>query len=239
MAERRMFAKTIVTSDAFLDMPLSARCLYFSLGMLADDDGFVNSPKSVMRQVGATLDDIRILISKKFIIEFEDGVIAIKHWRINNFLRRDRHNETKYKDHAAEIKVDENGSYTLNGDGTPLVDIWLTNGTPSDDQRSTEVSVGKDSIGEDSVDKDNDITTIPSSSPFLPSRESASTTPPHFLEVFRYLREELKVENWATEGDRFFKYNEKRGWDCLPNWKEAASRWVDRIDEHRGERKDG
>ena len=133
-AERRMFAKTIVLSDAFLDMPLSARCLYFTLGMLADDDGFVNSPKSVMRQCGASEDDLRVLISKKFVLTFESGVIVIKHWRINNYLRNDRYNGTKYVEEMESLQVNENGSYSL---GIP------SNGIPS---------IGKDSIGKDSIE---------------------------------------------------------------------------------------
>ena len=113
MAERRMFAKTIVLSDAFLDMPLSARCLYFTFGMLADDDGFLNSPKSVMRQCGACEDDIKLLIAKKFILPFESGVIVIKHWRINNYLRADRKSDTKYLDELGRLTVEENGAYSL------------------------------------------------------------------------------------------------------------------------------
>ena len=111
MAERRMFAKTIVLSDAFLDMPLSARCLYFTLGMLADDDGFVNSPKSIMRQAGASTDDMNILLAKKFILAFDSGVIVIKHWRINNYLRNDRYTETKYIEEKQHLDIDKNGTY--------------------------------------------------------------------------------------------------------------------------------
>ena len=92
MAERRMFAKTIVLSDEFLDMPLGARCLYMTMGMMADDDGFVNNAKTIIRMTGATNDDLKVLIAKKFILPFEDGVIVIKHWRINNYLRNDRYN---------------------------------------------------------------------------------------------------------------------------------------------------
>lgn len=114
MAERRMFAKTIVLSDAFLDMPLGARCLYMTMGMLADDDGFVNNPKSIMRQSGATTDDLRILIEKKFIIPFESGVIVIKHWRINNYLQKDRYQETKYIEEKSQLQIDEKGAYTSN-----------------------------------------------------------------------------------------------------------------------------
>lgn len=114
MAERRMFAKTIVLSDAFLDMPLGARCLYMTMGMLADDDGFVNNPKSIMRQSGATTDDLKILIEKKFIIPFESGVIVIKHWRINNYLQKDRYQETKYIEEKSQLQIDEKGAYTSN-----------------------------------------------------------------------------------------------------------------------------
>ena len=96
MAEKRMFAKSIVLSDAFLDMPMSARCLYFTMGMLADDDGFVSAPKSIMRQCGASQDDMAILIQKRYVLAFESGVIVIKHWRINNYLRQDRYSETTF-----------------------------------------------------------------------------------------------------------------------------------------------
>lgn len=112
MAERRMFAKTIVLSDAFLDMPLSARCLYFTLGMLADDDGFVNNPKSIMRQAGASLDDMNLLIGKRFILTFDSGIIVIKHWRIHNYIQKDRYKESKYIEEKATLIVDEKGAYT-------------------------------------------------------------------------------------------------------------------------------
>ena len=138
MAERRMFAKTIVLSDAFLDMPMSARCLYFTLGMLADDDGFVNAPRSIMRQCGASDDDMKLLIAKKFALVFDSGVIVIKHWRINNYLRNDRYTETKYGEEKASLSLDENGAYTQHG---------IPAGIPS----SGIPSIGKDSIGKDSI----------------------------------------------------------------------------------------
>ena len=115
MAERRMFAKTIVLSDAFLDMPLSARCLYFTLGMLADDDGFVNSPKSIMRQAGASTDDLNLLMAKRFILNFDSGVIVIKHWRIHNYIQKDRYQETKYLEEKSELCIDSKGAYTTTG----------------------------------------------------------------------------------------------------------------------------
>lgn len=111
MAERRMFAKSIVLSDAFLDMPMSARCLYFTLGMFADDDGFVGSPKSIMRQCGATIDDLKILLAKRFVLGFDSGVIVIKHWRMNNYLQNDRHRSTTYVEEMQTLTLDSKGAY--------------------------------------------------------------------------------------------------------------------------------
>ena len=142
MAERRMFAKTIVLSDAFLDMPMSARCLYFTLGMLADDDGFVNAPRSIMRQCGASDDDMKLLVAKKFALLFDSGVIVIKHWRINNYLRNDRYTETKYGEEKATLSLDENGAYTQHG---------IPGGIPAGIPNSGIPSIGKDSIGKDSI----------------------------------------------------------------------------------------
>lgn len=119
MAERRMFAKTIVLSDAFLDMPLSARCLYFTLGMLADDDGFVNSPKSIMRQAGASTDDLNLLMAKRFILAFDSGVVVIKHWRIHNLIQKDRYKETKYLEEKGELYIDAKGAYTTSYGALP------------------------------------------------------------------------------------------------------------------------
>lgn len=113
MAERRMFAKTIIDSDAFLDMPLSTQALYFHLSMRADDEGFINNPKKIMRVINASEDDFKVLIGKKFIIPFESGIVVIKHWKIHNYIRSDRLKETVYKNEKKEIIEKENGSYSL------------------------------------------------------------------------------------------------------------------------------
>jgi len=112
MAERRMFTQKIVDSDAFLDMPLSAQALYFHLNMRADDDGFVNNPKRIQRTVCASEDDLKLLILKRFLICFENGVIVIKHWRMHNSLRKDRYSPTQYQDEFARLGIKDNGAYT-------------------------------------------------------------------------------------------------------------------------------
>lgn len=143
MAERRMFARSIVESDAFLDMPLSARCLYFALGMDADDDGFVGNPKSVMRQSSATQDDLKLLIAKRYILSFDSGVVVIKHWRINNYLRNDRYKPTTYVEELKTLTLDNKGAYTEIKDGIP-------HGIPTVYQMDTQYSIGKyrDSMNE-------------------------------------------------------------------------------------------
>lgn len=112
MAQRRMFSPQIIDSDAFLDMPTSAQSLYFHLGMRADDDGFVGNPKRIMKTVGGNEDDLKILIGKRFVLVFETGVIVIKHWRINNLVRKDWYKETVYLEEKNQLRIKENGSYT-------------------------------------------------------------------------------------------------------------------------------
>lgn len=110
-----MFAKTIIDSDAFIDMPLSTQALYFHLSMRADDEGFINNPKKIQRMVGATEDDLKLLIAKNFIITFESGVIVIKHWKIHNYIRADRLTKTAYEEEKMLLTTKDNGSYTLIG----------------------------------------------------------------------------------------------------------------------------
>ena len=139
MAERRMFAKTIIDSDAFLDMPLSTQALYFHLSMRADDDGFINNSKKIQRMIGASDDDLKLLMAKRFIIPFDSGVVVIKHWKIHNYIQSDRYKETVYQEEKALLRVKDNKAYTLDciQDGYSL---------------ETQVRIGKDSIDKDSID---------------------------------------------------------------------------------------
>ena len=154
MAERRCFSNKIVGSDAFLEMPLSSQALYFQLGMAADDDGFVNSPKRLVRYVGASEDDFKLLIAKRFIFYFEEGVVVIKHWRMHNSLKNDRLKLPQYPEVASRIYIKANKSYTDNpmeGESSLLevkskkvlvensvensVESWIPNGFQMDSQK--------------------------------------------------------------------------------------------------------
>ena len=157
MAERRMFAKTIIDSDAFLDMPLSTQALYFHLSMRADDEGFINNPKKIKRMIGASDDDLKLLIAKNFVIPFESGVVVIKHWRIHNYIRADRLIKTVYKDERGMLDIKENGAYTFGGHMS--VKCQSTDGQLTDTCQSTDGQVpvkcqhrlGKDRLGKDSI----------------------------------------------------------------------------------------
>ena len=209
MAERRMFAKTIVLSDAFLDMPLSARCLYFTLGMFADDDGFVNAPKAIMRQCGASEDDLKLLIAKKFIIIFESGVIVIKHWRINNYLRNDRYQETKYSDEKTLLSINQNGAYTLSEHSEEIPGI-PNSGIPN--SVDTQNRLGKDSIGKDSIGNNK----RPSGHVFVK---------PSVDDVKAYCEE----RNNGIDAEAFIDFYESKGWkigkDSMKDWKAAVRNW--------------
>jgi len=147
MAEKRMFSQKITRSDAFLAMPTSARLLYYDLSMDADDDGFVDRPKSIMRLTGASDDDLAVLIAKSFVIPFDNGICVIKHWRINNYIRGDRYKETNYLELKNKLSVKDNGSYTLK----------CNSGIPSDNQVTTKWEHRVDKVSIDKIRLDKNI----------------------------------------------------------------------------------
>lgn len=157
MANKRMFTMHIVDSDAFLDMPLSTQALYFHLNMRADDDGFIGNPKRIQRLIGASEDDLKILVAKRFVLAFEDGVIVIKHWRMHNTIRKDRYTPTAYQEELSELLLKGNSSYSfttgnqLATNWQPMVttdigldiDIDIDKDIDIDNSTSDEVNAGK------------------------------------------------------------------------------------------------
>ena len=148
MAEKRMFSKQIIDSDAFLEMPLSTQALYFHLSMRADDDGFLNNAKKVMKIIGANQNDYDLLVAKSFVIQFEDGICVIKHWRINNYLRKDRYTETIYQDEKAMLTIQPNGRYSLKDSS---YDDDLPLGIPLVDQSDTQNRIDKNREEKNSI----------------------------------------------------------------------------------------
>lgn len=159
MAERRMFTQKIIDSDAFLDMPLSTQSLYFHLNMRADDDGFVNNPKKIVRMIGASEDDFRVLIAKNFVLTFESGIIVIKHWKMHNYIQKDRYKPTVYADEKAMLDTKDNGAYTRCIQDGYSLDTQVSKGKSRESIESVEASgnVYGDVNENDTVDVDNSV----------------------------------------------------------------------------------
>lgn len=214
MAERRMFAKTIIDSDAFLEMPITSQLLYFHMSMRADDDGFVNKPKSIMRMIGCKDDDLMLLFGKKFLIPFESGVVVIKHWKIHNYIRKDTYTETKYKEEKSTLEMDENNAYCI-AEVSPLQlrDDCVT--CTSTQDRLGQVSAGKDSVGKD-IEED------------APPTRHKRFIPPTVDEVRAYCQERGN----SIDPQRFVDHYTSNGWIVgktkMKDWKAAVRTWEQR-----------
>ena len=221
MADRRMFSKTIIDSDDFLDMPLSTQALYFHLSMRADDDGFLNNARKIMRTIGANQNDYDLLVAKAFIIQFEDGICVIKHWRINNYLRADRYKKTVYQEEYNMLTVRENGRYSLieNPDETALSDVGIPVGIPV-------VYPGKVSIGKDSIDKYNKEKESKEKEKNSPTAQTTKRfVKPTVDEVAAYCRE----RNNGIDAEAFVDFYDSKGWligkNPMKDWKAAVRTW--------------
>ena len=219
MAERRMFAKTIIDSDAFLEMPLSSQALYFHLSMRADDEGFINNPKKIQRMIGASDDDLKVLIAKSFIIPFESGIVVIKHWKIHNYIRGDRIHETKYLEEKALLNIKKNGSYTISSDICQSDVSQVTD-------KSQAVGIprlGKVSIGKVSIDKDNKKKKELSYD--NSEKEKVRFVPPTIEEVKAYCEERHN----NIDPEYFVAFYESKGWmvgkNKMKSWKSAVITW--------------
>ena len=205
-----MFAKRIIDSDAFLDMPLSTQSLYFHLSMRADDEGFINNPKRIQRMIGASDDDCKLLIAKGFILVFETGVIVIKHWKIHNYIQKDRFKPTICSEEKKEIVTEEDGTYTR----------CTRNGYDPD----TQVRIGKVSIGKvNSIEPPKGVEKIPPD--MEESKPLKRFTTPTLEEVKEYCSERKN----GVDAERFVNYYTANGWKVgknpMKDWKAAVRTW--------------
>ena len=225
MANRRMFSKNIVESDRFLDLSLTSQALYFHLGMVADDDGFVGNPRGVIRLVGAKETDLATLVAAGFVGVFESGVVVVLDWKENNYLRNDRYRATVYADEYSSVAV-ENNRYVLPA-GIPTVYQTDTNGIPNGYQRYTQDRLGKDRIGKDREDQEICASAISAETP--PASKSASKfVKPSIEEVRSYCRE----KGYTFSPEAFVGYYESNGWKVgknpMKSWKGACASWQSR-----------
>lgn len=228
MAERRMFTQKIIDSDAFLDMPLSAQSLYFHLNMRADDDGFVNNPKKIQRMIGASEDDLKLLIVKRFILAFENGVIVIKHWRMHNLLRKDRYSPTQYVEQMKRLEIKDNGAYTEKTfeelpeiqSGNQLATNWQPDDNQSGNQLATQDRIGKDSIGKSSIDYNSIKDAYHQHCPSLPSIRTLSEARKKSIKarLNQYSVEDLFEAFRKAEASDFLKGRNDRNWQADFDW---------------------
>lgn len=221
-----MFARTIVESDAFLDMPLSAQALYLHLGMNADDWGFVNNPRSIRRMCGASEDDLRLLVAKKFLLAFDSGAAVIKSWWVNNYVKSDRRRDTRYQEELATLYLDDNKSYTLKDTGVRPADMFKrgtkvepvciqsgSNLEPEWNQSGSKVEpqvrLGKDRLGE-STSNSSRVDTQPNPkgfgacAPEQPKKRRAKKfVKPSVEEVAEYADGYIKSRNLRLTGKTF------------------------------------
>jgi hypothetical protein len=241
MAERRMFAKTIIDSDAFLDMPLSTQALYFHLSVRADDDGFVNNPKKIMRMIGAGEDELRVLLGKRFILGFDSGVIVIKHWRVHNYIQKDRYKPTVYTEEKRQITVKDNNVYTMD---TASIQPVLLGKVRLGESRLDEVSqedVSQEIIDDPLTDSANKLFDEPEApKKKRKQRKQKDFVPPTLDEVKAYCKSRKNTVNPNT----FFDYYNDNNWEDargkkVKSWKQKMiSVWEPKATEtgyHAGE----
>lgn len=227
MANKRMFSMQIVDSDAFLDMPLSAQCLYFHLNMRADDDGFVSNPKRIAKLVSAADDDLKILEAKNFVLTFENGVMVIKHWRIHNTLSSNRYKETSFIDEKAQLLLKSNGAYSFNG-GDPINDMHLIEMSKRQSRRTKDEQKTDSDLGL-GLDKELDID----------SNNKSIKNRPDDDEVYTFFHH----RGLTTEATDFLQMMNENGWKTkdgqpVTSWKGIATNYIKSIRKMRDSNQD-
>ena len=211
MAERRMFAKSVIDSDAFLELPAKCQLLYFHLGMRADDDGFVNKARAILRLTGCTEADMKTLIAAQYLISFPSGVVVIRHWNVHNYIKKDRYRETIHKEEKAMLGLEDSRVYTR------VDPTWTQSGTGSEPQdrldkvSSDQVSLNQESAGDCCLPE-----------------AGAMARPPTATEVMIY----VKQKKYHIDPERFVSFYNKNGWmeqgKPMTDWKKAVDLWQQR-----------
>ena len=207
MAERRMFTKKVTDDDNFMSLSSSAQALYLHLSMSADDDGFCNQVSLSMFKAHSSVQDLQALLEKRYIYQFENGVIVIKHWRMANALRKDRYTPTAFQEELSHLGIKDNGSYT-----------WLTDGCQMVAERLPQDRLGKDRLGNVSIEEDN-------ISDSKESQRVSRFTPPTVDEVREYCFERMN----NVDAEAFVDFYSSKGWmvgkNKMKDWKAAVRTW--------------
>ena len=199
-----MFSKVVTDTDAFMEMPLSSQALYFHLSLHADDDGFVGNPKRIQKLIGASDDDARILVAKRYVLTFDSGIIVIKHWKIHNYIQKDRYKETTYVEEKSTLSLDSKKAYIEKEKTDCIQDV--SNLYP-------ENRLDKIKLDKNKLDKNNNKT------------QKSSFIPPSLEEVKQYCKE----RNNNIDANAFINFYESKGWyvgkNKMVSWKAAIRTW--------------
>lgn len=218
MANKRMFALDVIDTDRFCEMPVSARLLYYELGMRGDDEGFVQNPKRIMLTTGTTVDDLKVLAAKGYVILFDSGVLVITHWQKNNFIQKDRFHETTCLAEKAQIQTTDSKKYALLPAGNGLDTVCIQ------PVSNMEAQIRVDQI------RVEEKTRAPSSRRF---------TPPTVDEVAAYCRERGN----AVDAQRFVDFYASKGWKVgssgMKDWRAAVRNWERQDNTKNGGGKNG
>ena len=219
-----MMSKSIIKSDTFLDMPATTQNLYFHMLLDADDDGFINAPKSIMRMIGAKEDDMKVLVAKQFVIPFESGVVVIKDWKIHNYIQNDRYKPSTLPERNL-LNIQKDKTYTLKGDVSKM-----------DTECIQTVSIGKDRLGKDRIEKNIGDADAPHTQeePIIQTETSNAAAgkkrkqfkKPTVEEIEKFAHE-LNLTN--LDPQYFYDYYESNGWmvgkNHMKDWKATAKNW--------------
>lgn len=225
MAEKRMFSKSVIDSDLFLDMPLATQALYFHLAMRADDDGFVGNPKKIVRMVNAAEDSLKLLAAKQFILPFDSGIVVIRHWWVHNYIQASRKKDTVYADEKALLTQNSIGAYEMLANCQQNANKMLAD----DEQMLTQIRIDKNRLDQNRIEEKRiETAELPTS---RPKREKFIA--PTVEEVRAYCTEKGK----PIDAEAFIDYYTSNGWKVgknpMKDWKSAVNAWR-RRDEQNG-----
>ena len=219
MAQKRMFSLSVVDTDQFLDMPISSRLLYYELGMRADDDGFVDNFKKILLFTGLKEDDLKVLIAKQYVLPFDSGVIVIRHWRMNNYLRNDRYKSTQYQEELKKLSVDDNLVYQMDTTGIP----------------GGIHSIDKNRLDKNSIDNNKAFKkpTLEEVKEYCLERKNG-INPQHFIDFYEskgWMVGKNKMKDWKA----CIRTWEKRTTNTLPTWFDKTNEVEDITKEEKEE----
>lgn len=224
MAQKRMFSKDVISNDNFIEMPDSSQNLYFHLSMNADDDGFISNYKSVMRMLGKKEDDLKVLIAKQFLIPFENGLLVIRHWKLNNYIQKDRYKETIFKDEKAKLTLDNSNVYNLDTECIHSIDKNSIDKISLDISSNSLYDFVEENFGrtlssveyeEISKWEDNDLTRYAIKQAILNSAYSIK-----YINTIlsSYKKKNIQTVQQAQEDEKKFKASKDKPYKQVPEW---------------------